>query len=71
MPDAGKQLASNSREKGHCPLCGHEADDITHLKERIENGEGEAVPGTHYDHSGDSPGTGACIEWADGETEQQ
>jgi hypothetical protein len=66
MPENGnKSELPNDRQKGHCPVCGEKADDVTKLPERIEAGERTRVPGMHYDH-----GSNTCIEWADGETEQ-
>jgi len=70
MPESGTKHGRSNREFGHCPVCGHEADDVTELPERIEDGEAEDVPGMHYDHSDSQSPTGSCIEWADGETEQ-
>jgi hypothetical protein len=71
MPESGTKHGRSNREFGYCPVCGEKADDVTELPERIEDGEKEDVPGVHYDHTAqNTPGGGSCIEWADGETEQ-
>jgi hypothetical protein len=71
MPESGnKDELPTDREKGHCPVCGEPADEVTQLTFRVEDGEKRQLPGMHYDHTGTHAGPGSCIEWADGETEQ-
>jgi hypothetical protein len=54
---------SNRREKGTCPVCDCDAEDVTHLREASRDGQN--IPARVFDH-----GIRACYEWADGEMTQ-
>lgn len=59
-----KSSTKRDREKGICPLCGDDTDDVVKMTEATR--ENETMPAMAYDHSGGP----LHIEWADGELTQ-